>query len=308
MKKNIVIGADVGGSHITSAAVNLENLQIIEGTLFSKKVDNKASKKSILAAWSEAINQSIKHVNVTGTLRISFAMPGSFQYKNGIAMFETNDKYENLYQVSITDELPAFLDGNDFNFRYQNDATSFGVGVAKLGEATGSKKVIAITLGTGFGSTFIHNGIPMVNAPGVPEGGCLWDKPYKNGVADDYFSTRWFIKKYKELSSKEVNGVKEIALSENGYAKETFDKFSHNLAEFMAPVIQKFQPDLIVLGGNISNANNRFLPKVKEILKKEGADVNFSISTLMEEAAIIGSTRLFESDFWNQVKNDLPEL
>ena len=60
MKKNIVIGADVGGSHITSAAVDLENLQILEGSLFSKKVNNKASKESILAAWSIAINQSIK--------------------------------------------------------------------------------------------------------------------------------------------------------------------------------------------------------------------------------------------------------
>ena len=245
---------------------------------------------------------------VTGSIRISFAIPGPFQYKNGIAMFETNDKYENLYQVSITDELPAFLNGNDLDFRYLNDATSFGVGVAKLGEATGSKKVIAITLGTGFGSTFILNGIPLVKAHGVPKDGCLWDKPYKNGVADDYFSTRWFIKKYKELSGENVKGVKEIALSENEYAKETFNEFSHNLAEFMIPVIQKFQPDLIVLGGNISNANNRFLPKVKEILKKEGVDVNFSISTLMEEAAIIGSARLFESCFWEQVKNDLPEL
>jgi len=279
----------------------------VEGTLFSKKVNNKASKDVILESWSEAINKSIKSTAFTGTIRIGFAMPGPFVYKKGVAMFETNDKYENLYQVSITDELIRFLDGNDFEFRYQNDATSFGVGVAIMGEAKDSKKVIAITLGTGFGSTFINNGIPQVTASDVPVGGCLWDKPFKKGVADDYFSTRWFIKTYKELSSEEVKGVKEIAEAKNEFSESTFKAFGDNLSEFMTPVIQKYQPDLIVLGGNISNANNRFLPGVKENLKKEGLDVKFNISSLMEEAAIIGCARLFEPDFWDQIKNDLPD-
>ena len=307
MNKNIVIGVDVGGSHITSAAVDLNKLQIVEGTLFSKKVNNKASKDAILKSWSEAINMSIKSVGLTETIRIGFAIPGPFIYKKGIAMFETNDKYENLFKVSITDELIFFLDGTDFELRYQNDATSFGVGVAIMGEAKDSKKVIAITLGTGFGSTFINNGIPQVTAPGVPVGGCLWDKPFKNGVADDYFSTRWFIKIYKKLSSEEVKGVKEIAEAKNKFSESTFGEFGNNLAEFMTPVIQKYQPDLIVLGGNISNANKQFLPTVKENLKNEGIDVKFNISSLMEEAAIIGCARLFEPDFWNQIKDDLPD-
>jgi len=308
MKKNIVIGADIGGSHITSAAVDLENLQIIVGSLFSHKVNNKASKDKILESWSKAINQTIKSVDFSGLLKIGFAIPGPFRYKTGIAMFETNDKYENLFEVSITEELPRFLDGNNHELRFLNDATSFGVGVAKMGEAKGSKKVIAITLGTGFGSTFINNGIPQANAPDVPKDGCLWDKPFKDGVADDYFSTRWFIKTYKELSGEEVKGVKEIALAKNKYASKTFEKFSQNLVDFMNPVIKNYQPDLIVLGGNISNANELFLPAVKDHLQKEGLNVKFGISSLMEEAAIIGSSRLFEHEFWNEVKNDLPDL
>ena len=87
-----------------------------------------------------------------------------------------------------------------------------------------------------------------------------------------------------------------------------FNEFGNNLAEFMAPVIRKYKPDLIVLGGNISNASNQFLPATKEKLSSEDLKVKFIISSLMEEAAIIGSARLFEPDFWNEVKNDLPEL
>ncbi|RLD82696.1 MAG: ROK family protein, partial [Bacteroidetes bacterium] len=218
MKKNIVIGADIGGSHITSAAVDLDNLQIVKDSLFSHKVDNKASKDEILKSWSVAINKTIKSVDFLELIKIGFAIPGPFRYKTGVAMFETNDKYENLFEVSIAEELPRFIDGNDHELRFLNDATSFGVGVAKMGEAKGSKKVIAITLGTGFGSTFINNGIPQVNTPDIPKDGCLWDKPFIAGVADDYFSTRWFIKTYKELSGEEINGVKEISQAKNEYA------------------------------------------------------------------------------------------
>lgn len=308
MKKDIIIGVDVGGSHITSAAVDLENLQVIDGTLFSNKVNSKGSKNLILESWANAINQSIKSIPFKSLKGISFAMPGPFQYKKGIAMFEINDKYENLYQVSITNDLAPFLNGSNYNFRYLNDATSFGVGVARIGEAKNYKKVIAITLGTGFGSCFISNGIPQVNTPDVPKDGCLWDKPFKQGIADEYFSTRWFIKRYKELASKEIKGVKELALAEDENAESVFNEFGNNLAEFMIPVIKKYHPDLVVLGGNISNAHKQFLPIIKETLKREGLSVKFIISSLMEEAAIIGSTRLFEPDFWHQVKNDLPDL
>ncbi len=309
MKKNIVIGVDIGGSHITSAAVDLDNLKIVKDSLFTHKVNSKGSKESIFESWANAINRSVESISSTDDLvKVGFAIPGPFQYKTGIAMFEINDKYENLYQISVTNELPKFLDDAIYQFRYLNDATSFGVGVASIGEAKAYSKVIAITLGTGFGSCFINKGIPQVNAPDVPKDGCLWDKPFKNGIADEYFSTRWFIKRYEELSSEKAKGVKEIAESDNSHAETVFNEFGRNFAEFMKPVIKKYQPDLIVLGGNISNASNRFLPVVEEKLRKEDLHVKFILSTLIEEAAIIGSARLFEPDFWEQVKDDLPNL
>lgn len=306
MNKNIVIGVDIGGSHITSAAVDLTKLEIIEGSQFSSNVNNKASKNVIFTSWADAINKTIENTQLNDSIKIGFAMPGPFNYKTGIAMFEGNDKYENLYNISVVNELPHFLDGKNHLLRFLNDATSFGVGVAKMGKAKNSNKVIAITLGTGFGSSFITNGIPIVNAPDVPKNGCLWDKPFKGDIADAYFSTRWFINTYRELSGKEVKGVKEIAESTDEFSVQTFKEFAQNFAEFMMPIINQYHPELIVMGGNISNAHQRFLPQVKSLLKEQEVEVDFSISTLMEDAAIIGSARLFEPAFWDKVKNDLP--
>ncbi|MDA0326706.1 MAG: hypothetical protein O3C47_05955 [Bacteroidetes bacterium] len=62
MNKKIAIGIDIGGSHITSAAVDIEALQIVPNTLFSVKVNNKATKDDILKNWSESINKTIQSI------------------------------------------------------------------------------------------------------------------------------------------------------------------------------------------------------------------------------------------------------
>ncbi|MBJ6367452.1 ROK family protein [Snuella sedimenti] len=308
MNKNIAIGVDIGGSHITSAAVDINTLEIISGTTHSVKVNNKAAKEDILENWSQALNKTIGHLSKATDINIGFAMPGPFHYKTGLAMFEGNDKYENLYNVSIPDELAKYLNANSVNMRFINDATAFGVGVSAMGKAKNYSKTIAVTLGTGFGSAFIKNGVPQVNADDVPEGGCLWDEPYKEGIGDDYFSTRWCIKRYYEITSKQVHGVKEIAEANDEYSRQVFTEFGENMAEFMIPFLQKYQPDLIILGGNVSLAHDFFLPILKQKIEEAGLKTGFEISKLMEDAAIIGSAKLFDAHFWEHVKHDLPNL
>ena len=305
----IAIGVDVGGSHITSAAVNLKNLVIMPETTFSVKVDNKAKKDIILKKWSEAINKTIDSVSLKKSANIGFAIPGPFNYKEGIALFEGgNDKYENLYKVSIPEELSKYLISDKTNFRFLNDATSFAVGVSSQGKAKNCDKIIATTLGTGFGSAFIKNGVPLVDDPQVPRDGCLWDKPFKNGIGDDYFSTRWFIKRYFEITSKKIKGVKEIATENTSLSKHIFEEFGTNMGHFMVPFLQKYKPELIVMGGNISNAGNHFIPALEQVIRDSGLNVGIEISTLMEDAAIIGSAKLFNPDFWNKIQGDLPSI
>ncbi|GAA3561782.1 ROK family protein [Snuella lapsa] len=308
MKNNIAIGVDIGGSHITSAAVDINTLEIISGTTHSVKVNNKATKEDIFLNWSQAINKTIADVSKETDVHIGFAMPGPFHYKTGLAMFEGNDKYENLYNVSVPNELAKYINASSVNMRFINDATAFGVGVSAMGKAKNYSKTIAVTLGTGFGSAFIKEGVPQVNADDVPEGGCLWDEPYKDGIGDDYFSTRWCIKRYYELTSKQVHGVKDIAEANDAHSKQVFTEFGANMAEFMIPFLQKFKPELIILGGNVSLAHDFFLPTLKQKISEAGLLVDFEISKLMEDAAIIGSAKLFDLHFWEHVKNDLPNL
>lgn len=312
---SIIIGVDIGGSHISSAAIDNEDYSLICGTYFSGSVNSKDSKENILSKWAEIINRTIVAVRETlvidsiEDIGIAFSMPGPFQYQTGIAMFEGNDKYESLYNVSVSDELAKYLNTPNISFRFLNDASCFGVGgVLKQGlKSECGTKVIAITLGTGFGAAFLDNKLPITQASNVPDNGCLWDKKYKEGIADNYFSTRWFLKEYEQLSGEKIaGGVKEIAALENEITAQIYQKFTSNLTEFLAPYIIDFDADLLVIGGNIAKSHRLFLAQLEKNFKNKNISLAISIVENTEETSIVGSGYLFNEIFWEKIKEELP--
>ena len=312
---SVTIGIDIGGSHISSAAVSSDDFKIISGTYFSGAVDSKASKEVIIEKWAAIINQTIKVLQETQklisgeTIGIAFSMPGPFQYQTGIAMFEGNDKYESLYNVSVSDALLKHLITKEVSFRFLNDASCFGVGGALKQESAGNNKVIAITLGTGFGAAFLDNKLPVTQGSNVPHNGCLWDKQFKDSIADNYFSTRWFLNEYENITGKKLtDGVKEIASIENYSTAQIFDDFANNLSKFLSPYIIDFDADLLVIGGNIAKSYRLFLPKLKENFKNNDINLSISIIENTEETSVLGSSYLFNEVFWEKIKEELPSF
>ena len=312
---SVTIGIDIGGSHISSAAVNGHNFKIITGTYFCGAVDSKASKEVIIKKWAEIINQTIKVLHETQelssdeTIGIAFSMPGPFQYQTGIAMFEGNDKYESLYNVSVSDELLKYLSTKNVRFRFLNDASCFGVGGALKQASKENNKVIAITLGTGFGAAFLDNKLPVTQGNNVPHNGCLWDKRFKDSIADNYFSTRWFLTQYENITGEKLtDGVKEIASIENFSTVKIFDDFADNLSDFLSSYIIDFDADLLVIGGNIAKSYRLFLPKLKENFKKNNINLSISIIENTEETSVLGSSYLFNEVFWEKIKAELPSF
>lgn len=307
--KNIGIGVDIGGSHIVCCAIDMSSGQPIEGTVVEKKVDNKGTKEEIFQTWAKALNGTINTIDADSLIGIGFAMPGAFNYKTGVASFEGTEKYGQLYDVNVKEELPNYLDVEDVELRFINDASAFAAGEAWYGKAKGTSSSISITLGTGFGSAFIENDIPVVDRSDVPIHGCFWHLPFRDGIADDYFSTRWFVNSFKEISGITASGVKDVAMDavNGGESQKLFDAFGQGMGEFMLPWLKKFKPETLVIGGNVSKAFELFNPAFSKYLTENKVSLNIVVSELMEEAALIGSARLLDEKFWNQVKDDLPE-
>lgn len=306
----LTIGVDVGGSHVSSAAVSSEDFKIIPGTYFSGLVDNKAPKEIIFSKWAEVINKTIEKCASKENIEIAFSMPGPFQYETGRAMFEGNDKFEALYNVVIPDEFAQYIDAENVKFRFLNDASSFGIGSILMNELDKEEqKVVAITLGTGFGAAFLDNILPLTSGENIPDNGCLWDKKFQDGIADEYFSTRWFIKKYEEYSGNEItDGVKEVANKNDEFSKKVFEEFALNLSDFLYPFLNVFEADTLVLGGNIAKCYTQFLPRVMQIWKEKNSKIEVIILENTEESSIIGASYMFHDSFWEKIKEALPNF
>lgn len=311
MKKTYAIGIDIGGSHISAVLIDAESECILTDSFSTKKVNNKDSAENILAGWASAIDSALWNIKPDQLLGIGFAMPGPFDYENGIALFEKVAKYESLYGINIGEELRPIL-GLDRNvpFRFINDAISFAVGESWVGNAREYNKIMAITLGTGFGSAFVQSGIPILEGDDVPKLGCLWHLPYKDGTADDYFSTRWFIQSCEAKTGRRLPGVREIAefADTNGIARELFEEFGTCLGVFLAPWIKKFKAESLIVGGNMTGAYELFGPFLEDALKRQQLNINVVRSELMETAAMLGSARLMNEDFWINVKPLLSKM
>jgi glucokinase len=309
MTKNIAIGTDIGGSHISCAAVDLVSGKVLGETLAEKFVDNQASATEIIRGWSDTLKASLEKVPADSVKGIGFAMPGPFDYVKGISYIRGVAKYENLYGVNVTEAISESLDlNNGALIRFMNDASAFAVGEAWAGSASEYDRSLSITLGTGFGSAFISNRIPIVDGPLVPRLGCIYHIPYRDGIADDYFSTRGLLGRYKTLTGKELQGVKELAAlaDADNLVMDLFTDFGDNAGLFLAPYLKKFDAEVLVIGGNISNAYKLFGDVFESRLRKENCSCKVELSKLKENAALIGSAYLLDDNFWKSVQHALP--
>lgn len=303
--RKISIGADIGGSHITTMAVDLESGQLLHETLARCNVKCDSPATEILASWKSSLEVTLQkslQYHVTG---IGFAMPGPFDYANGIALFKGVKKFESLYGLNIRSEIKS-LTGlpEEIPVRFLNDATCFAIGEAWIGEASKYRRLMAITLGTGFGSAFLDQGIPISTGDEVPLHGWVYHLPFGNSIADDHFSTRWFVKRFHELSGHTVSGVKEIVLEypANQAAIAIFNEFGKNLGQFLAPLIRSFRAECLVIGGNIGHSYALFRePFLAGLNLHSITGLHICISTNGEEAAIAGSARLADNVFYNSL-------
>lgn len=309
MNRHIALGADIGGSHISCAAIDLLTGKILKETLTGREVNNQAQASVIISIWADAVSEVMSKLPQGKVKGIGFAMPGPFDYVKGISYIRGVSKYENLYGVNITEAISDCLKlPEDFLIRFMNDASAFAVGEAWAGSAAKFNRSLSITLGTGFGSAFISNRIPIVDGPEVPKLGCIYHIPYEDGIADDYFSTRWFMRRYKSITGKELSGVKELSELAAGdrIVRDLFIEFGDKCALFLAPYLKIFKAEILVIGGNISHAYKLFGDVFEERLKKENCNCEVALSELKEDAALMGSAYLLDDDFWKSVQHALP--
>lgn len=296
MEKRFAIAMDVGGSHITSAIVDLSEMKVFEESLFKVSYDSNLPTAEVMAFWENAIRTLLEKSEVGKLSGIALAVPGPFDYDDGTCWIKDQDKYENFYGLNIKDLLRERFDFDlDFPIVFENDATSFGKGEVYKNMENLPKNVMAITLGTGLGACFIENGKIVSTGNTVPTNGEIWDLPYKNGIAEDAVSLRGLLSNYKNLSGIQANnGLELYILAINGDKKalEAFHLFGEDLAEIVLPWLKSFNANMLVIGGKIANAGDLFLNSFREKAKQSEIEIELILSTNNETTALLGAASL----------------
>lgn len=273
------IGVDIGGSHITAAHVDCKSYKVIDDSLMRVRVSSMDSAAVIFDSWVDALSSLILK-DEDQHIRIGIAMPGPFDYIEGISLMKNQEKYDAIYGLNVRDVLSERLNVPKDHIVFINDAEAFLRGELASGAAADFERAIGVTLGTGLGSTSSCKGeVVDVNRAFVP---------FLDSIAEEYISTRWFLKRYKQLTGLEAKNVEELlVIAAPEVRDELFEEFSTNLAAFLNDFIAEEQPEVLVIGGNIARTWDYFINLLQD--KIEDKTVIIRQSQMWEDAALVGA-------------------
>ncbi|HBV15551.1 ROK family protein [Chryseobacterium carnipullorum] len=273
------VGIDIGGSHITMAQVDPEKREIISATYVREHVDSFGPKETIFSAWISAI-EKVTHDLVKSELIIGIAMPGPFDYENGISLMQQG-KFIDIYQVNIKNELAERLSIYKDQIHFVNDAGAFLEGEVFGGCVRDYKRIFGVTLGTGLGTAF-YNGE-------VASDEDLWDSPFKDSICEDYLATRWFVNHYKALTGREISGTKDLLDQSEEIQTKIFEDYADSFADFIVKYVRNYEPEVLVIGGNIAKVYPYFKKRLNQHLEEYKIKLPIKISAIFEDAAILGA-------------------
>ncbi|MFT0249537.1 ROK family protein [Bacteroides thetaiotaomicron] len=191
------LGIDIGGTHIKGGIVNLLTNDIHQNILSHEELNATDSTSSIITKVRKVITDIQACMPLSKLGGIGIAMPGPCDYAKGIVAIYGVPKFQSLFGLNLKEEIKKV---SDLNTVFINDASAYALGEYYAGAAKDTSRSIIVTIGTGLGSTFLENDTVLNElTEGIPEHGYLYNIPYRDGMADDFFFDK-MVCKYMEYA------------------------------------------------------------------------------------------------------------
>ena len=300
------IGIDLGGTRIKAGLV--ENNILVE----KKIIDAESNKglQSNLHKLETAIEDLLKKREVrNGVLKgIGLAFPGIV---NPISkkIISTNKKYDDGPQLNLVEWVSQKW---NTAFYIENDARMAAVGEWIFGAGRGSNDIVAVTIGTGIGSSAII------------EGRLLRGKHFQAGCLGGHFTVQY---NGNECTCGNIGCVEAQAstwninqmikadpyFSKSSLANETDLDFQvvfqasrqkdavatrikyeclNIWSAGIINLIHAYDPEIVILGGGILNSKEEIIPYIQQRVDQYAwcpwGKVEIKASELMDDAAILG--------------------
>lgn len=243
---------DVGGTHVTAALVDGSTGQMLRRQ--RADLDPTGAGDAVL----NAIAEPARSLGVGPRVRWGVAFPGPFDYEAGIGRFRDVAKFEALDGVDVGTALAERLGAPRTHLTFLNDAAAYGLGEWAHGAARGVARVVVITLGTGVGSVFLADGVPVDSGPTVPPDGHAHLIRLAGGThLEDVMSRRALIGAYATRTGRAHVDVIDIARAVRDgepAAAEVWEDALTGLGRALGPWVTRFEADAVVIGGSIARS------------------------------------------------------
>lgn len=309
--QKLYLGIDLGGTQVKMAVVTGSG-KIVERSVFQNH--NGSVPKEIAG---QIIEQARKMKNFKKVCCTGIGVAGDIDQKNGIVRFSPNlNEWRNVpLKKMLTGQLPKPI-------IIDNDANVAALGAYWL-EAKGRvKNLICITLGTGVGGGIICEGKLYRGASGsAGEIGHMSFEPYgpkcncgSAGCIERYVGAYYLSEQARrevkqgrsQIISNLVNGRLENITPEiltkaanqgDPVAKEIWQMAGERLGIVLSGVINLLNPEMIVLAGGMSLANELLLDPIKKTVSKRSFNTpaktcRIIISQYNEKLGMVGAALL----------------
>ncbi|MBO4446714.1 MAG: ROK family protein, partial [Bacteroidales bacterium] len=94
---------------------------------------------------------------------------------------------------------------------------------------------------------------------------CIYNRPYRDGVLEDYVSKRGIAGRYGDPSLT-VKAIASMAFAGDEKARNVFAETGEILGENISPILEKYRVETLLLGGQISRSWELFAPALEKAL------------------------------------------
>jgi fructokinase len=261
------IGIDLGGTKIEIAVLDDQGRAVFRKRVPTRQEEGyRAILNRIEALYREALAAAGHQPHTLGV-----GTPGAVSAKTGLMK---NSNTQCLNGRPLPEDLAAQL---SHPLRIENDANCFTLAEALLGAGAGKEMVFGVIMGTGCGGGIaiggrIHSGIQRI----AGEWGHMTIDPAgpacycgKRGCVETLISGGGLQRIYEERSGakRPVEAIVAGFRSGEPGPAEVFLEFLEHFGVALANVIGILDPDLVVLGGGLSNIAELYTLGREEVRK-----------------------------------------
>jgi fructokinase len=251
------IGIDLGGTKIEAMALDAGGRARARVRMATPRGDYQAT----LAAIAEVVGALERQGGTRATVGVG--MPGAISPATGLVK-NANSVWLNGTPFAV--DLAARLDRP---VRIANDANCFALSEATDGAGAEAPVVFGVIVGTGTGAGIVADGRVLTGPNAIAgEWGhnpMPWPRPDehpgppcycgRSGCIETFLSGPGVARAYRETTGRaaEAPAIEAAARSGDAGAERTLAAYEERMARALASVINVLDPDVIVLGGGMSN-------------------------------------------------------